>query len=163
MRITPSLCVIALMLAGGAASAQSAPSVAPPTEEQATAAQEFMKTTLEPAAEQVWNSVGFIIDETGEHDLAPKTPEDWTAVEAKVEALEILVEGLREANFVWDEATWGGYVDGVIEAAEANRLAAIDQDVEAMYVAGETLDKACESCHMHFEEGETDEAQTPPT
>ncbi len=157
MRASSSLFAIAVLLAacgGGQSETSSAASLAPPTEEQALAAQTFMKTTLEPAAEELWNSVGFIIDASGEHDLSPQTDEEWAAVETRVDTLEIFLDGLKQANFAWDASTWSGYVDEVIEAAEANRLAAELHDVEAMYVAGERLDTACESCHLHFEEGE---------
>ena len=37
--------------------------------------QELMLTVLEPAAEAYWDAVGWIIDETGEHEIAPAYPE----------------------------------------------------------------------------------------
>ena len=42
--------------------------------------QELMLTVLEPAAEAYWDAVGWIIDETGEQEIAPANPEEWEAV-----------------------------------------------------------------------------------
>jgi hypothetical protein len=157
MRIQAALGALACLVleaacqpGGGAARA----ALAPPTEAQAEAAQLFMTGAFEPAAEEVWNSVGYIIDADGEHDLSPRTVEDWNKVLGRVDALEGLAAGLKNAAFAWDPDTWSTYCDLVIAAAEENRRAAEAHDVEAMYEAGEHLDRACESCHMHFEEGE---------
>ena len=40
----------------------------------------LMQTVMEPAAEVYWDSVGIIVDHTGEHQIEPITTEDWDAV-----------------------------------------------------------------------------------
>lgn len=158
MRVPAFVCSASLSVAASllavACSPHESHAIAPPTEEQALAAQSFMKTTLEPAAEDVWDSVGYIVDFEGEHDLSPKTDQEWNDVVGDIDTLEIVLAGLKTAPFAWDEATWGGYVDQVVVAVEQNRSAAVAHDVDAMFEAGEVLDQACESCHLHFEEGE---------
>jgi hypothetical protein len=134
--------------------------LAPPTEAQAEAALAFMNGVMQPTAEELWGSVGFIIDASGEHDLSPKSDEEWQAVVGRADAVIDLAEGLKNAAFAWDPDTWSAYCDEVIAAAEANRRAAEAQSVDAMYEAGELLDRACESCHLHFEEGESAASHT---
>jgi cytochrome c556 len=156
MRRTTIIGLAALAVAAAAleAAAAAPSSVAPPTEDQAKAAQTFMKDAMEPAAEAVWGSVGYIINADGARDLSPKTDEEWNAVLDNIDVAELFVESVKEADFKWDPESWSGYADGVIAALEANRAAAAAHDVDAMFVAGEALDQACESCHLHFEEGE---------
>jgi hypothetical protein len=40
----------------------------------------FMEHVLTPAAKVVWSVNGVVIDEKGEHDLSPKTDDDWEQI-----------------------------------------------------------------------------------
>jgi hypothetical protein len=126
-----------------------------PTAEQAVTAQNFMKTVMEPAAETLWRSVGFITDKDGEHDLSPKTDEDWAAIGPRADTVVQVLEGLRDASFKWDpDNTWNSFIDQTIAAVNENKAAGASKSVDAMYDAGEKLDKACDLCHAHWEKGE---------
>jgi hypothetical protein len=141
--------------APAAAAASAAAKYAGPSDEQSDTADNFMKTVMQPTAETLWNSVGFVIDASGEHDLAPKNDEEWAAVGYRADALIQVLQGLRNAEFRWDpDNTWNGFIDGVIAAANENKAAADAKSVDAMYEAGERLDKACEACHDHWEKGQ---------
>lgn len=115
------------------------------------AAQAYMEGVMEPTAETLWNSVGYIITEEGEQDLSPKNDEEWAEVVARAEALMNVAEELKTVPFRWQDDDWDQYAQGIKDVAEMNRQAALHQSIDEMYDAGEVLDKACEACHQHYE------------
>ena len=40
----------------------------------------FMEHVLTPAAQIIWSANGSVIDAKGEHDLSPKTDDDWERI-----------------------------------------------------------------------------------
>jgi hypothetical protein len=58
-----------------------------PSYEVAVDNRHTMAFIIDPAADVVWDSAGFIITAAGEQDLAPATPEDWVKVEAAAAVL----------------------------------------------------------------------------
>lgn len=145
---------IVILAAGGAALAQDdddAAAVDELTEARLAAAHDYMEGVVEPTAEELWNSVGWIIDATGEHDLSPQNDEEWAAARQRAVAVQDVAEGLKTATFAWDEPEWRGYAQGVVDAAGLSVTAAEHQSVEEMFDAGQVLDEACESCHLHYD------------
>ena len=55
------------------------------------------------------------------------------------------------------DPAWQAFADQLIGAAEDARAAAENQDVEAMYTAGEVIYPPCEECHLQFNPGVTGE------
>lgn len=135
-----------------------------------------MQEQIEPAAEALWNSVSTTVSAEGVEEKQPETEEQWNAVRAHAVTLmnaaklleterELLAPGQRMA----DEG-----VQGVLPAAKVQEeiaadraqfihqarllgktseqmLVAIDaKNVQGMIDAGESIDSACEACHMTF-------------
>ena len=44
--------------------------------------QQLMAQDVQPTADVYWKSVQFISDETGDHDIFPRTDEEWASVKA---------------------------------------------------------------------------------
>ena len=55
-------------------------STPPPPYKPVADVKTLMASIMDPIADQYWGSVGTIIDETGEHELSPKTAEEWDNV-----------------------------------------------------------------------------------
>jgi hypothetical protein len=154
----------------------SAPAAESPFRVTATI-QDLMDSEVDPAADFLWASVGFVATQKGVQDKEPRTDTEWAAVRHNaltlIEATNLLVmEGRRVADESkpLDEEEKGGIEDPkeIQKAIEANRAAfinfahglhdagmemlrAIDKkDVAAMGAAGEKLDAACEQCHRTF-------------
>src|SRR5258708_35812637 len=73
--------VIAVVMTCMAASASISDAAAPMPPFQAHVDMKtFMAHVLSPAAAIIWKVNGLVIDEKGEHDLAPKSDEDWEQI-----------------------------------------------------------------------------------
>jgi hypothetical protein len=139
--------------------------------------QDIMDSEVDPAADFLWASVGFVATKRGVEDKQPRNEKEWAIVRHQaltlIEATNLLaMEGRRvaDAGKPLDEEEKGGIEDpkDIQNAIDANRAAfigfahglhdagmemlrAIDKkDVAAMGVAGEKLDAACEQCHRTF-------------
>jgi len=169
---------VAFGLAGCSQETPTATAAAPESPFRLTATiQEIMDAQVDPAADFLWASVGFVATVKGVEDKQPRTDMEWTTVRhhalTLIEATNLLVmEGRLVAHEgkPLDEEEKGGIEDPkeIQKAIETNRTAfigfahglhdagtemlkAIDaKDIAAMGVAGEKLDAACEACHRTF-------------
>lgn len=110
---------------------------------------ETMEWILEPAADVIWDSAGFIITAEGERNLTPTTEEGWAAVlHAAVyltEAGNLLMLPGRSAGEDWNE-----YSRGLIAAGELAIDAALEKDGEALFDAGGRVYQVCRACHNQY-------------
>ena len=118
---------------------------------------ESMLWILEPAADVIWDSAGFVIDESGETDLSPTTDEAWNQVVYAAATLSesgnLLMLPGRSAGADWNE-----YSRGLVLAAERARDAAIAQDADALFDAGGQVYQVCRACHdQYWRKGDTTE------
>jgi len=139
--------------------------------------QDLMDAEIDPAADFLWGSVGFVSTKDGTEDKRPRTDKDWDTVRNQaiilIEATNLLVlpgrivatagskldpsevagiEDPKDIQKAIDANQMGfiGYAHGLYDAA-AEILKAIDaKDVARMDAAGEKLDAACEACHRAF-------------
>jgi hypothetical protein len=137
--------------------------------------EEIMRHMIDPAADAIWESVVTEVTAEGMVEYAPETDEEWAALRGQavtlVEATNLLVmpgrrvaaPGSRselpgvdlepeqiEALLEQDRAAWTQFVDG-LHASGVTVLEAIDRrDVDALLVAGDGLDLACENCHVRY-------------
>jgi cytochrome c556 len=112
---------------------------------------ELMVVTVTPATDTLWGIEN------------PQSDEEWQvfidAANAIIEAgrtMKLGGAGPRDNEWAADPA-WQAFADQLIGAAEDARAAAENQDVEAMYTAGEVLYPPCEECHLQFNPGVTGE------
>jgi hypothetical protein len=137
--------------------------------------QDIIDSMVEPMPDTLWDSVATIVSAAGTEERAPKTDEDWAKVRHNaitlVEATNlILMDGRRvarpgeraenpkvelgpeeiEAVINQDRTAWINFAHGLNDAAMA-ALKGIDaKDVKALFDAGETIDTACENCHLKY-------------
>ncbi len=140
-----TLIMTTLLLAG--CGQQQAPPAIP--FELATDMHHTMELILDPAADKIWDSAGFIITEAGEQDLSPTTDEGWHEVESAAAVLAetgnlLLLPGRSEG------ADWDAYAVGLREAGKLAMQAALDQDAEALFAAGGNIYQVCKACHSQY-------------
>lgn len=137
--------------------------------------EEIMVSIIDPAADAVWDSVVIVVNENGIETTQPETNDDWLTLRRHaitlVEATNLLlIEGRAvaapdsrselpgidlepdeiEALLSADRATWSEFVKKLHESG-VQVLNAVDrQDVDALFVAGDRLDLACENCHAKY-------------
>jgi hypothetical protein len=170
------LCLVGCTKEDTAAPTKAAGVPDPPVRITATI-QDLMDAEIDPAADFLWGSVGFVSTKDGTEDKRPRTDKDWDTVRNQaiilIEATNLLVlpgrivaiagskldpsevagiEDPKDIQKAIDANQTGfiGYAHGLYDAA-AEILKAIDaKDVGWMDAAGEKLDAACEACHRAF-------------
>jgi hypothetical protein len=135
--------------------------------------QELMDSTVDPAADALWNAVEVIATAEGIEEKHPHTDEQWQSVRrgaiTLIEATNLLVMQGRRAAPPGTQSARGeltpAQIDRKIAAsrptfeqfANVLRLSAVQalnaidrRDSEALLDAGNALDEACEACHLNY-------------
>jgi hypothetical protein len=115
---------------------------------------DYMNAVMQPRAEVIWDSAGYIITAEGERDLSPTTDEGWAEVAAGAVAIKDAGEELKTIDFAYDAESWPAFAEGLIVAGERARLAAEAHDSEEMFEAGAQLYRVCVACHQFYRIGE---------
>ena len=115
-----------------------------------------MTWVLDPAADVIWGSTGWIITAQGAQDLTPTTEEGWDKVRhsawvvAESGNLLLMPHLLPER----DAEAWVEFARGMTRVAQ-QALAAVDaQDSDALFETGGNLYNVCLACHQVYARGE---------
>ena len=137
--------------------------------------EEIMRYMIDPSADAVWDAVVTVVTAEGVVTTEPQTSDDWlmlrrhavTLIEATdlllLQGRRVAAEGSRselpgvdlepeqiEALLAEDLDSWVGFV-AMLHESGLGVLEAIDNaDVDALLVAGDLLDVACEVCHVRY-------------
>jgi hypothetical protein len=109
----------------------------------------FMEHVLTPAAQIIWSVNGSVIDATGEHDLAPRTDDDWERITSGAATLAEATNALMIPGRAQD-AEWNFYVKKLADAADTAYQAAEAHDLKSVAEVSNRLDGICASCHRHY-------------
>ena len=117
---------------------------------------ETMTWVIDPAADVIWGSAGFVLTESGEQDLAPATEEDWANV--RHSAAVVAESGnLLLMPHLLPQGDESAPVDAWIEFSHAmtrfgqEAIAAVDaKDAEALFAVGGQLYNVCRACHQVY-------------
>jgi hypothetical protein len=109
----------------------------------------FMEHVLTPAATIIWSVNGIVIDQKGEHDLSPKTDEDWERIVSGAATLAEATNALMIPERAVD-AQWNFYAEKLAEAADKAYVAAEAHDLQTISQVSDQLDGICASCHRHY-------------
>ncbi len=142
------LCVIVLA-AVMAGCADSAPQTEAPVEATLTT-QQLMAHVLEPAADRIWDSAGFIMTEAGEESLAPTTEEGWLDVQHGAAVVTESGNLLMVAGRSEGREEWIAISRGLIDVGQQAMAAAEAQDADALFEAGSALYGVCLACHQVY-------------
>ena len=145
------------VLIGAVAAAAFAPGVVSPSPYEASAtplkARVDMKALMEhvvtPAATVIWRVNGSIIDATGEHDLSPRTDEDWERVAGGAATLAEATNALMIPERVRDRE-WIKYAEQLAAAAVKAYRGAEAHDLKTVSEVSDQLDDICTACHRHY-------------
>jgi hypothetical protein len=109
----------------------------------------FMEHVLGPAASIIWRVNGVVIDEKGEHDLSPKSDDDWEQVVSGAATLAEATNALMIPQRVRDP-DWNPYVKKLADAANKAYRAAEAHDLKSASEVSDQLDEICAACHRHY-------------
>jgi hypothetical protein len=109
----------------------------------------FMEHVLTPAANVIWGVNGWILDAGGEHDLSPKTDNDWEQIVSASATLAEATNALMIPERVRDRE-WNKYAEKLAVAAAKAYRGAEDHDLKAVSEVSDQLDGICAACHRHY-------------
>jgi cytochrome c556 len=171
MRIYRVLIIVTLLTVAGC----SKPAAPPPELQRPATIKDIMDSMVDPSGDFMFDSVAEIADATGITKKAPHTDEEWEEVRHHVfvllEAPNLLtMEGRKVAQphersknpeVELQPEQIQKLVDGdrtsfirrarKLQDAAAEALKAVDaKDKDALFHAIESIDRACENCHLHY-------------
>jgi hypothetical protein len=136
---------------------------------------DIMDSMVDPSADILWESVATIVSAAGTEERRPKTDEDWANVRRAairlIEGPNLLVMDGRHVAKPGEKSENPGIelepqqmedlinkdresfikLAHALQDAGAQALAAIDsKNAEGLLDAGETIDTACENCHLKY-------------
>ena len=109
----------------------------------------FMEHVLSPAAAIIWKVNGVVIDAKGEHDLSPKTDDDWEQIVSGAATLAEATNALMIPQRARDPS-WNPYVKKLADAADKAYRGAEAHDLKAVSEVSDQLDEICAACHRHY-------------
>jgi hypothetical protein len=109
----------------------------------------FMEHVISPAAAIIWKVNGLVIDEKGEHDLSPKSDDDWEQVVSGAATLAEVTNALMIPQRARDQ-DWNRYVKKLADAANKAYRAAEAHDLKSISEVSDQLDGICAACHRHY-------------
>ena len=121
----------------------------PPTPEKTV--QQLMAEDVEPNAQIYWKSVQFISDETGDHDIFPRTDEEWARVKAAATRLGEFGTLLQTPGYAEGRGDdWLQFSRSLVEVSKLAEQAAEEKSTDKVFEVGGTIYSVCEACHQVY-------------
>ncbi len=113
--------------------------------------QEYMNYVLEPVADVLWDSAGWVDDiRTGYEELYPETDEEWLFVKQKAAQLIEAGNSLALPGRAVDNDGWLTYANALSTAAALAYRSADTQNQEDFFQAGAQIYSVCTACHQTY-------------
>ena len=112
---------------------------------------DFMAKQVQPTAKTYWDSVQFISDLTGNHEIVPKTDADWEKTRQAAEDLRKFGELLQtDAYSKGRNEDWKTFAQGLVDVSKQAEQAAKEKNVDKVFEVGGTVYSVCSACHMTY-------------
>lgn len=151
MRAVHGILVVGLAAVVAGVSCSSGPETPPPPPFRTDiGVQRLMQLVLDPAADQLWDSVHTTVTEQGVEEVFPRNDEEWDSVRngaaVLVESGNLLMMGGRAR----DNDDWLKMSLQLTEAGTAALRAAELRDVAGVFDTGGVVYEACRNCHQKY-------------
>lgn len=132
------------------------------TEAPEKTVQQLMAEDVQPTADIYWKSVQYISDETGSHEILPRTDEDWQRTKDAATRLVELANLLKTPGYTEGRgADWVQFADSLAEAAARAEQAAEARNVDQVFDTGGLVYSVCSACHQVYPPAEGVEGARP--
>ena len=111
---------------------------------------DLMAYVLDPAAEVIWDSAGYIITEEGEFNLEPTDEEGWIKVKYGAKVISESSFLLSLPDRAVDQTQWIALSTMLKGIGESAFKAAENQDSEELFKIGAELYQVCVACHQAY-------------
>lgn len=110
---------------------------------------QFMNWILDPAADVIWGSAGYVITVEGEQDLQPTDDAGWAEVRNAAATITesgnlLMLPGRSQGD------DWNEFSAGIVTIGQRAMAAAEAQDAEALFEVGGQLYNVCVACHQIY-------------
>jgi hypothetical protein len=113
----------------------------------------LMNSTIEPAADVIWDGAGTIITLTSVEELGPKNDEEWMALRNAAVTLAESGNLLMMVPRAKDGDEWMRLCQAMIETAESAIKAADAKSTDQVFTAGGEIYAVCTNCHSKYAAG----------
>ncbi len=112
---------------------------------------QFMETVLEPIADGLWDSAGWIDDvDEGYYELYPTTDEGWDEVRYSAAMVVEAGNALALPSRAYDNDAWVTYSRAMSNVGLQAMAAAEERNEEDLFQAGAQLYSVCTACHQAY-------------
>ena len=113
--------------------------------------QQLMAEDVQPTAKIYWDSVQFVSDETGDHDIFPKTDAEWQRTKDAATRIGELAELLKTPGYTEGrKEDWTTFSNSLADVARMAEQAAEDRDTDKIFEVGGTMYNVCSACHQAY-------------
>jgi hypothetical protein len=112
--------------------------------------QELMFHVVEPAAQEYWAAVGWILDHEGEHYFRPESDEEWLAVENAAFMVAEAGNLLMMPERTLDDAGWIAMSQSLVDVGRRALEVAEAQDEQGVFDLGAEMYFVCSACHAAY-------------
>ena len=112
---------------------------------------ELMLHVLEPAADGLWSTAGWVEDRDGYRELYPTTDEGWEHVVASAAMVAESGNLLTLPGRALDNDAWMIYAEGLTQAGFRAMAAASTRNKEDLFQAGADIYSVCSACHQAYD------------
>ena len=109
----------------------------------------IMRTSGSPVITESQDFSTALFDAKGEHDLSPKTDDDWEQIVSGAATLAEATNALMIPQRARDPS-WNPYVKKLADAADKAYRAAEAHDLKSISEVSDQLDGICAACHRHY-------------
>ena len=167
--------ILMMILASACASKTPDVAAAPAAFKPTATVKELMDSVVDPNADYIWNAVATTVTAEGTFEKAPQTDDEWQELRrhtiALLEATNLLLVPERhvarpgekaedprvelapdqiETMINEDRATWTQMALNLYDSVLPTLKATDAKDKEALLLAGDSIDLACEGCHLKY-------------
>jgi hypothetical protein len=112
---------------------------------------QLMAEHVQPTAQVYWDAVRFVSDETGDHEIQPRTDAEWEKTRKAAADLAAFGEQLKtEAYTEGRGADWTQFAQALVDVSKQAEQAAADKSVDKVFEVGGTVYSVCSACHQVY-------------
>ena len=117
----------------------------------AESVQQLMKNKVDPASKVYFEAVQYVSDETGQHDIQPRTDADWEKVRKAAADLQDYSKLLQTDTYTKGRnPDWTKFSQAMVDAGKLAEQAAQDRNVDKVFEMSGTVYSVCSACHMAY-------------
>jgi hypothetical protein len=111
----------------------------------------LMVEKVDPSAKAYWNAVQYVSNETGFHEIRPRTDAEWARTREAAERVGQYAELMRTPAYAEGRGQdWQEFARGLSDVAGLAAQAAQAKDVDQVLEVGGVLYNVCSACHQAY-------------